>query len=115
MNKHNILEAYLEAALWSTVGDDGDPLSDNHDISDCHEDFVMGSKKDIDGFIELAGDLLNNMRDDQIGHDFWLTRNRHGAGFWDRGLGDKGKKLTNIAHSFGSVDPYVDYEGKIRC
>ena len=23
----------------------------------------------------------------QAGHDFWLTRNGHGVGFWDRGLG----------------------------
>lgn len=36
--------------------------------------------------------------------DFWLTRNRHGAGFWDRGAGDVGKRLTQAAHGFGEQD-----------
>jgi hypothetical protein len=30
---------------------------------------------------------------EQAGIDFWLTRNRHGAGYWDRGLGITGDKL----------------------
>lgn len=42
--------------------------------------------------------------DDLAGHDFALTRNHHGAGFWDRGLpGDLGDKLTKIAQSFGDA------------
>ena len=28
------------------------------------------------------------------GHDYWLTRNGHGAGFWDRDLGKVGDELT---------------------
>lgn len=35
------------------------------------------------------------------GHDFALTRNGHGAGFWDRGLGEVGDKLTDLARSYG--------------
>jgi hypothetical protein len=35
------------------------------------------------------------------GHDFALTRNHHGAGFWDRGLGELGDRLTTAAHAFG--------------
>ena len=37
----------------------------------------------------------------QCGHDFALTRNRHGTGFWDRGLGDVGDRLTDAAHAYG--------------
>jgi len=41
---------------------------------------------------------------EQMAHDFWLTRNRHGAGFWD---GDYpkalGEKLTEFSHKFGEV------------
>lgn len=33
--------------------------------------------------------------------DFWLTRNGHGAGFWDRGAGSVGKRLTDAAKSYG--------------
>lgn len=31
---------------------------------------------------------------EQCGHDLWLTIHGHGAGFWDRGIGQHGEKLT---------------------
>jgi hypothetical protein len=49
----------------------------------------------------------------QMGHDFWLTRNRHGAGFWDRGLGALGDRLTSAAHAYGEVDLYVGDDGRL--
>jgi|SRR5882672_661127 len=45
----------------------------------------------------------------RAGHDFWLTRNGHGAGFWDRDeleASDLGDKLSTIARRFGSCDLY---------
>jgi len=36
--------------------------------------------------------LLCSEKFSQHGHDFWLTRNGHGAGFWDRGYR---KRLAN--------------------
>ena len=41
------------------------------------------------------------------GHDFWLTRCGHGVGFWSRGLGRLGEKLTHLAEQTGDVDLYV--------
>ena len=35
------------------------------------------------------------------GHDFALTRNGHGAGFWDRGLGEMGDMLTDECKPYG--------------
>lgn len=44
----------------------------------------------------------------QAGHDFWLTRNRHGSGFWDGDWPKRiGDELTRIAESFGEVDLYA--------
>jgi hypothetical protein len=40
-----------------------------------------------------------------------MNRNRHGAGYWDRGLGSAGDKLTEFAHSFGSCDLYRGDDG----
>jgi hypothetical protein len=34
-----------------------------------------------------------------IGHDYILTSGRHGAGFWDRGLGALGDVLTQAAQA----------------
>jgi hypothetical protein len=39
--------------------------------------------------------LTDEWTDEQIGHDLWLTRCGHGAGFWDRNL-PNGDKLTEI-------------------
>jgi hypothetical protein len=47
------------------------------------------------------------------GHDFWLTRNHHGAGFWDRDLGEVGEQLTEAAQTYKEVDLYVGDDGKI--
>lgn len=59
--------------------------------------------------------------DEYAGHDFWLTRNGHGAGFWDRGLGEVGDALSafcgwearNLENSFGEVDAYLGDDGHI--
>lgn len=50
----------------------------------------------------LTGDLMENWP-----FDLYLTRNRHGAGFWDGGYPDEiGRKLTDIAHGLGEVWAY---------
>lgn len=41
------------------------------------------------------------------GHDFALTRNGHGAGFWDRGYGDVGQRLTEAAQAHGESDAWI--------
>ena len=46
---------------------------------------------------------------DYIGHDLWLTRNHHGAGFWDRGYPkDLADRLTELSQSLGERSLMVD-------
>jgi len=110
--------SYLEAALWSSNDESdesgGDPLDQNYDFSDIAPDDIELAKADCAEFQKQAGDLLKDMSEEQAGHDFWLTRNGHGAGFWDRGLGEIGDKLTEIAHSFGEINIYVGDEGTLH-
>jgi hypothetical protein len=56
---------------------------------------------------------INGYDMERAGTDFWLTRNHHGAGFWDRGLGDVGDKLTANSHPYGETDLYVGDDGKL--
>jgi hypothetical protein len=105
--------AYIECLLWSSCDDQDEPLDKNYDISDLAPETIEQIKKDCDAFIEKCGPLLDDLDDSQSGHDFWLTRNRHGVGFWDRGLGETGEQLTKIAHSFGERWAYVGDDGKI--
>lgn len=39
----------------------------------------------------------------EIGADLWFTQNGHGVGFWDRGLGDIGERLSEAARSLGEA------------
>jgi hypothetical protein len=49
----------------------------------------------------------------EAGHDFWLTRNGHGSGFWDGDWPDSGEELTAISKTFGEYDLYVGDDGAI--
>lgn len=48
----------------------------------------------------------------QAGVDFWLTRNGHGTGFWDRGEYNGWQTfLTLEAESFGEAHVYLGDDG----
>ncbi len=103
-NFDEILKHYFVCALWSS----NETLDGNYSIDDLDESVVTESKEDIINFLEEAEELLTEeWTDEQVGHDFWLTRNRHGAGFWDRGL-KNGDKLTKLCEPFGEVNIYVE-------
>jgi hypothetical protein len=48
-------------------------------------------------------------------HDFILTRNRHGIGFWGDGRWAEpwGDKLTALAESFGELGAYLGDDGLV--
>jgi hypothetical protein len=68
---------------------------------------IANAEKDCADFQAANAEDLTEIDSAQAGHDFWLTRNRHGAGFWDRGYGAVGDRLTAAAHAYGSVDLYA--------
>ena len=114
MNIDTVLHHYIVCALWSSTDDDGDSL-DYYDIEDIDPDTLEAMRADIVDFVESNKELLlsSGQSDEQIGHDFWLTRNHHGAGFLDRGLGDIGEELTKACHVYGDVYLYVSDNGKV--
>ena len=70
---------------------------------------------------QATGPLVAACSDDEIGYecsqagrDFWFTRNRHGAGFWDRNLGTAGEALTAIAELYDDIYPYLGDDGLIH-
>lgn len=107
------LTAYIVAALWSST--DGDkPLDDEKTISDLAPETLAKMKGACEKFqAENASDLAA-LDTEQAGHDFWLTQNRHGAGFWDGDYEEKlGERLTNAAHKFPEMELYVGDDGKV--
>jgi predicted RNA-binding Zn-ribbon protein involved in translation (DUF1610 family) len=113
--------AYLTTALWSSLNDDGEPLDGAYLVSDIADETAAQARRDVADFLTVvgAGDVAAYVAAfggdaGQIGHDLWLTRNGHGAGFSDRGLGDLGDRLTLWADALGTVDLYVGDDGKIH-
>ncbi len=115
MNTLIVFEHYVTCALWSSMDDDGHPMDLMYFPTDLSTDLTLKMKEDVLDFCESNAELLeeSGLSDEQIGHDFWLNRNRHGAGFWDRGLGAIGTKLSDAAKVYSSVDLYVGDDGKI--
>lgn len=105
--------AYIEAALWSSTDNSGRPLDDNYGVHDIAPETLASIVEDCKAFQEAhADDIGGNV--EQAGHDFWLTRNRHGTGFWDGDWPVKvGAKLTEASHTYGSVDLYIGDDGRI--
>ena len=115
MNIESILVNYAVCALWSSTDDNDEPLDANYDIQDIAPESFAQMRKDVTDFVKANKLLLarSGASEAQIGHDFWLTRNGHGAGFWDRGLGELGNQLTEACKTYAGVDLYVGDDGLI--
>jgi hypothetical protein len=123
--------AYIECAIWSSLDwslcDDEnpdapsnpEPLDNNYSMSDLAESTLDSMMADCDKFESEFGipgyDDPRYSNPEKAGHDFWLTRNGHGAGFWDRSELSKADqdKYTAAAESFGECDLYPGDDGKL--
>jgi hypothetical protein len=109
--------AYLETALWSSSDerreDGGDPIDNNYSIEDISPDTVEAARVDCDSFRAAAGKRLEERGESYAAHDFWLTRNGHGAGFWDGDWPHGGEFLTDLCKEFGACHLYVSDDGII--
>ena len=105
---------YLETALWSSLDSNDNPLDQDFSINDFSDNFIDTAIKDCNSFREKTRELLDGHCETMAAHDFWLTRNSHGAGFWDGDYEKElGEKLTKISHDFGGIELVVGDDGKI--
>ncbi len=110
-------QAYLDCALWAESDQSneqgGDPLDENYTIEDIDPHSLKEAISDCKRFQEENWDDLGDNHT-QAGHDFWLTRNGHGAGFWDGKRPEPAAtRLTKASEKFGNVDIYVGDDGKL--
>ena len=111
----NMTHSYLATALWTATDDKGEPLDRAYGIGDFAPEAISKATADCLDFRTGTTGLLEeaSISPEQAGHDFWLTRNRHGTGFWDRSNGRIGQELTDFAHAYGETDVYVGDSGKL--
>ena len=125
-----IVDHYLIALLWTMPGDEdnenpGDALSIHCDMG---EGTRGEAERDCAAFIAACGPLFTEAigRDgydlERFGHDFALTRNGHGDGFWDREelhADELGRKLSSLCGwnngnrtDFPEQNIYIGDDGK---
>lgn len=115
--------AYIEAALWSSTDDNGSPLDANYNVTDIEPETLAKMAADCARFQQDNAQWITEesrkfasewSTDELAGHDFWLTRNGHGAGFWD---GDwmpfAGDALTKSSETFGECNLYVGDDSRL--
>jgi len=136
-----VTNSYLETAVWSS--NDWDdmrngnpaPLDENHTWHDFTSEAYAAAEADCKRFLELL-EAANCMPDpdgrvwslyefaediqcdSRIGHDFWLTRNGHGAGFWDGDYGDYGDFICEVMEDefgkYAELNICVNPDGKLE-
>lgn len=120
-------DAYVRTMLWSSTdeSDDtgGNPLDDNYSADDLSDEALDRVNAECRAFLYRVACYIPN--DPAVkfgpdfdlwgraGHDFWLTRCGHGAGFWDGDWPVYGDLLTKASQTFGNLDPYVGDDRKI--
>lgn len=93
-------QGYVEAMFFTSSGYQEDEDLEDATFDELHAETIARIERDCEAFQTANAALLDEayQRDytpEQAGRDYWLTRNGHGAGFWDRselqegGLGDK--------------------------
>lgn len=119
----------LITALWvglDYTGDLDDPVSmdDRYDVEDVSPEaradirdrlasIVANHWEDVSAYLSTTDDAARHgySRESLFAHDYVLTCNGHGAGFWDRGLGDLGDRLSDAAQADGEWELYVGDDG----
>jgi hypothetical protein len=118
--------AYIATALWSSTDNTdeqgGESLDRNYGpediepdtltrmIADCAK-FQGENRATIDAAIATGGVRYgpDYGPDGRAGHDFWLTRNGHGCGFWDGDWPEPyAEQLTDAAQAYPQVDLSVE-------
>jgi hypothetical protein len=122
--------AYIACALWSSTDDKGNPLDDTYSAEDLAPETLEKMLADCERFqaeqksvVESALGADFELRYDHISsrltwtmaaHDFWLTRNGHGCGFFDGDWPEpQAGQLTLASKAFGEFNLYIGDDGKI--
>lgn len=120
MAKSAFLSAYVDAMFFTEAHCDAEESMRDAGVEDVSFDLARSVIHDC-AIFEKAFDIMRDLDifedgedagDAAAGHDFWLTRNGHGAGFWD-GCWPKqaGEQLSALARTFGEVSIYRADDG----
>ena len=113
--REDFVAGYRDAMLWANAYHESVEDIDGLDYAELED----VEREDADAFWDSLGYVLmavpyyRERGIDYAGHDFALTRNGHGAGFWDRGMGRIGDMLTDEAHAYGEHYIAISDDGTV--
>ena len=109
------LKGYMVCALWSSTDDSGEPFDKNYEVANFSQETKNEMRAECQNFFTVNLHLMTEAKGDfsQHGHDFWLSRNGHGAGFFDRDNGIIGDKLQSNAQFYDQKYLFVADDGMI--
>lgn len=135
MSLESFINGYITTALWTDEEQLGEEYFESHGVeplgtgsrykpekSDLSPETLEQMRQDCTKFYHenlglIEDDDLKRTPDYDLyfsaGHDFWLTRNGHGAGFWDGDWPKHGDTLTEKCKAFGECNLYVGDDGLI--
>lgn len=112
-------QGYLTALAWTATDEDGAgealyPQAGGefeHDTDELERQLkrfgeLDDIRRDALRFYVSAVDIIPRDRMETAGHDFHLTRNGHGAGFWDGDWPRHGSLLTELSQLHGGCELY---------
>jgi len=110
-------ETDTELQFMKIMKDKEQKSIDSFSREDIDANSLIKAYTDIKQFIQLAGDVAVGEAIDekglqQLGHDIWLSRNGHGAGFFDHSYENE-QPLTDAAKALREVDLYLGDDGKL--
>lgn len=112
MSLKTFTNSYIDTMLWAEMDDSGRPMDETYDYTDIAVESRLEIEKDCKNFYAEFSDSWDD--DEGAGGDFYLTRNGHGAGFWDGDYPkDIGNILTDAAHVYGTQGLYEGDDGKL--
>lgn len=105
-------QAFFEALYFTDTGEDDQPPQE----ADLSPELRDRCEDECERFFARSGlaGVYGKQAIELAGHDFWLTRNGHGAGFWDGDWHEpKATYLTALSDEFGPVETYLGDDGMI--
>ncbi len=112
MSLETFTKACIEALYFTDTGDDEQPPKD----AELSEETRLDLEADCRSFYHRYSCYFEpgGQDDEQAGHDFWLTRNGHGAGFWDGDWNEPyAGMLTAGSRNYGEFQTYLGDDGTI--
>jgi hypothetical protein len=113
-------DSYITTALWSESCEQQPHPDRSLDAAGYDRDSIDPSslakmRTECEAWFKANAEHIGE-ETEQAGHDFWLNRNGHGAGFWDGDWPEPAATiLDNASKAAGERNLYVGDDGRVYC